>query len=540
MERNPDSASVRVEIESTTSRSASDVSNGDGLLPSNGQRSTPTLVGVGAVLVAVVVGLVLLSPDGNEAADGTRRGTTTTVPSTTSSPESTTSSTSSVVDEVGLRPVVPVGGPEHSTEIIEVEGMSIVPIEIISSGGGYVALGATDGQSPNPVLFGSAAGQYWVRLEGRLADGILSEPTSDVTVERIYEALGEVDGGLAVSLLERFVDRESGETVSLSVKRLITADGSSWTLDPDFQVIELDAVAASPSFNGPDLTAVAVLPAGRGNPLIERVLSEWASDPQIADGCFISAFPNIGASGVEDGFRLQSCDERSLVDVTPDQLVAPESADFLQLCLQQLSIRSAPPTDIYMQRKGEQSFRIFSIGTSASTPVPAAGGDFAAVLVPGTSLATAPACEPFDAPGRGSGGDPGVSLFSPGIGSIRAPSSGILGSTPLFEDRIPIAASESQVVVPLVGKVYSVDIATGIWTLAAETVRTTDRVSVAPNGRQIFTANGRHLFYASIGEPWQTLGVDRGLPRQSFVLHADDTRVFFSDGANTLMVELPQ
>lgn len=302
MQRNHDSASVRVEFESTGPGSDLDIpevvreSGGTG--SGGSQRPAAAFVGAGLLALVVVAALFVLRPESNEAADGSQRGTTTTIAETATTTTSTTASSTTTTELVaGGRPVIPEGGPTQSAEVVAVQGMSVFPIEIISSGGGYVALAASNGQSENPVLFGSSAGTNWVRLEGRLPSDLLAEPTDELAVEYLYEALGEVDDGLAVSLLERFIDRESGETVRIDVTRLITADGSAWTQDPGFSRMEIDAVAASSSFNGNDLTAVAVLPAGRGNPQIERVLSDWAIDPAIANGCFISAFQNIGVGG---------------------------------------------------------------------------------------------------------------------------------------------------------------------------------------------------------------------------------------------------
>ncbi len=543
MQRNHDSASVRVEFESTGPGSDLDIpdvvreSGG----PGSGGPQSPiaALVGAGLLALVVIAALFVLRPASDEAADGSQRGTTTTIAETATTTSTTASSTTTTELEAGGRPVIPEGGPTQSAEVVDVQGMSVFPIEIISSGGGYVALAASTGQSENPVLFGSSSGKDWVRLEGRLPSELLAQPTNELDVQYFYEALGEADDGLAVSLLERFVDRESGETVRIHVTRLITVDGSAWTQDPGFQRMEIEGVAASPSFNGSDLTAVAVLPAGRGNPQIERVLSDWAVDPEIADGCFTSAFRNIGVGGEQPGLRLQRCDDRSLVVVEPDQLRLPLLASELQQCLLQLSTRSAPTTDIYMQRRGDPSIRIFTVGTSASTPVLTSDGARAAVLVPGSSFENAPGCADFAPAGTRQGAHPGIEAFSPNTTSIRSSSGGVLGSTPIYQDRFPIAVNEDTVVIPFAGEVYSANLTTGEWALEAEAFRSIDWTGVAPNGRQIFTTNRSLLMHAEVGEPWEVVALDRPLPDQPLILHADDARVFFGDGAATVMVEFP-
>lgn len=247
-----------------------------------------------------------------------------------------------------------------------------------------------------------------------------------------------------------------------------------------------------------------------------------------------------GWGGEQPGLRLQACDDRSLVEVEPDQLRLPLLANELQQCLLQLSTRSAPTTDIYMQRSGDPSIRIFTVGTSASTPVLTSDGERAAVLVPGSSFENAPGCAEFAPAGTRQGAHPGIEAFSPNTTSIRSSSGGLLGSTPIYQDRFPIAAREDTVVIPFAGKVYSANLSTGEWALEAEALRTIDWTGVAPNGRQIFTTNSALLFHAEVGEPWEVLALNRPVPDQPVVLHADDERVFFGVGLTTVMVEFPE
>ncbi len=493
------------------------------------------MVVVGAVLVALLIatGLWSLRPGADEAADGSRRGTTTTLPTTTTSPPTT------IQTEIDGVQIVPPGSPSAMAEIFEVTGLPAVPIEITAGGGGFVALGQADGTAVGPVLYGSPTGQSWVRFARGLGPDVLSDPTVTRDVSFFYAGLAVVDSGLVVSVVERFTDRESGETTNLRIKRLTTLEDTTWRLDPGFHVIEIDAVAALPLFNGPDLTGVAVLPEGRGNPLITRVLNEWVADPEIANGCFVNAFQRLGIDGSEPGFRLQTCDQRSVIDVEPEQLVVPGSAEELLLCLQELSTRSAPLTDIFMQRRGGGSVETFAeTGTTASVPVAVMGGERAAVLSPSSSVAAAPGCDRFA--GFAAEDDSTMALldFAPGAETTRIESDGLVANRRVFEDRIPIAADNENVVVPLLGTVYSVDLTSGEWIEQARAVRTTDRIIVAPNGRQIFTFRGTSMYYANIGEPWKQLGLERAL-RRPLVLFADDERVFFNDGLDTLLVELP-
>lgn len=485
------------------------------------------------ISAAAVIGVSQLRPDPEQAADGSQRGTTTSV-STTQAPVTTTSL------NTPERPTVPAGGAAFSAEVVEVEGLT-APEQIIASGGGYVALGGNDSPSNLLTLYGSSTGQDWVRLAGLLPPDALTSPSPDFTVRQTYGGLAASDHALFVSLIEFVRPVDESQPTRFIAKRLRTLNGSTWTLDSDFETIVVEAAAAAPAFNRTDLTAVAVLPHDRGNVAIEQVVRQHVADPEIADSCWFSAFPRIGIGGQEPGFRLQPCNGGGLVPIGEDQLVDASQIDTIRRCVLQLANSAAPTVDLYLQHRDDPGpIRHRSFGGARTLPVATADERRAVALDVGNPFDKATSCSDLDvAPLEAAPTDLALAFAGPGMTTSRLRGDVANSNVPILTNLQSIAASEGQMIVSAGGSAYRVDLDDGGWSRAAKSVNASRPVWVAPNGQQLFTFHRTTMFTAMVGEPWVAIDLGESY-RPSRILHADTERVFFERGSSVAVIDLPQ
>ena len=519
-----DDATVRVEIEvaemppSFLPGTQRRVSNGR---PTGGGPPKGVLIAAAMLAAASVLAIVLLRPDPGQTAAGTQRLAPTST--TEASPSTSQTAAAGVVEPDAL-----------AASVVVSEGLADVQA-ILPWTSSFIGLG--QGPSEQLRIYSSVDGATWSRLPTLVVD--LEPLDGRDPGSRVFSALGRSDDRtLVVTMVESARGVDGGRTALAT--RLSSEDGLLWSPDPNFQPIALgSATSALPLLNTPDLMVVGAYRGTIGNPLIEKVIGRYVTDEAIATGCWLDAWSAAEISS-EAVVLLQECDTALPIVLRPNQLVDPTLADDVGQCLIQLSGRSGAPIDIYMERAGDPSTRIYTEqGTVAALPVATADGKVA-VLEPGRSLDGAPACLPFDVFEAEAPTNPGVSLLEPGEGTQRIPSLGSLPETQLFGLSQAIAVTESEIFVPTALGVFAADRQRGSWVERAAPINRSGTVWIAPNGRQLFTfAEGAMFVTDSTDGDWQRIELNEPL-RPDRVLYADDERAFFGQAESLVVVELPE
>ncbi len=477
-----------------------------------------------AVLIAAmsIAAIFVLRPDPGQTAAGTQRLS----PTTTTDVASSTLGPALDVDGAPLE-TAPVARVQIAEGFADIEA-------VIPWTSGFIGLGSGIGEQLR--IYSSADGTVWSRLPTLVVD---LEPLDGRDLgSRVFAALGQADERTLVVTMVESVQGSNGERFAFAT-RLRSNDGLLWSPDPDFEPMALGSVTAALALvNTPELMVVGAYRGVTGNPLIEKVVAEYVTDAEIASRCWLDAWSAAEISS-EAVVLLQDCDTALPIVLRPDQLVDPSLAAEVGQCLTQLSGRSGAPLDIFMERSGNPSIRIYTAqGSVSALPVPTPDGKIA-VLEPGGSLDGAPACAQFDVFEAIAPTNPGVSLLEPREGTERLSSLGSLPQTQIFGLPQSIAVTDTEILVPTAFALYAADRQTSTWVERAVPINRAGTVWMAPNGRQLFTfAEGAMFIADSSDGDWQRVELDM-VVRPDRILYADDERAVFGRAEDLVVVTLP-
>lgn len=275
--------SVRIETESAVIGSV-DVPSAIGGAP---PRWTFPL---GAVaIVATIVMVLLLRPEGGTAADGTQRAapTTTTTSTTTTTIESIAQATSSNGSESVALPA-PIAIPPVTAREVD----SPLPLnQIVLRDGGFLAL-ANSSLSSAPPLLRSADGRTWTEA---------TTTTSGVPAGQIEWRgfIKSVDG-------HALAGRRAADLAAVLTNVFVSQNGESWDLLPTL-----------PEFTGDDFGLTPFMVGNESVIAIGELSAVEASLPVGAEGMVVEATVNC-AAGLE-GSRL-STQELRFLGTAPDEV----------------------------------------------------------------------------------------------------------------------------------------------------------------------------------------------------------------------------
>lgn len=211
--------SVRVEIDEVDSGST-DAPEPEA--PSPKQRSRSLLLGVCAVVVALVVALLAIRPSEGETAAGTQRQTPTTA---TVSPA--TSSVSTPTETVA--PAIPA---------------AFAGSDVVWGPSGFLALLPTGSIGSLPALYRSDDGLDWEHVEVEIP------PIDETAIDFVdYSNLIAAGGQNFAILRTGFSNEGQGPRRAPRItERLVSADGQRWVLDGAVTTVQHQTLA-SPSFH---------------------------------------------------------------------------------------------------------------------------------------------------------------------------------------------------------------------------------------------------------------------------------------------------
>ena len=308
---------MRVEIEDAPGLTNSYV---DAPLPAGNSPKTPLMI-AGVLLVAVVAGLFLLSPDEDRAADGTERSAPTTeVPgedNAVAESDEREETDDDVVEPEGIvlpvaqsNSAIPADTTESFTQIIETEDGYLGLVGFQGVFGGQVG----EDEIVPPLIARSSDGLRWDTLETTV-----SSDSREVPTRLVWQAIWELDEGFAAVAFVSTEFLSSWIAVSPNAIEWTILDTGAAALAPESGELELPIGATDESIIAANLSEQPVA-------AILRITTELDLPDEAMCGVFRSAADF-------QRYELFSCYEGESYFVGPDDVGVEWSPALVMECV---------------------------------------------------------------------------------------------------------------------------------------------------------------------------------------------------------------
>lgn len=540
--KDDETRSVRIELEGGAAPvPASPVANGEAATASKQSGGPSVWIIILAVVIVGVVGAGVLSlrPDGDAAADGTDRGTTTT---TEPIDEDDAADGDAASDAEGVSAIDGVADQIVQTPLVTGGSIS----QMIAADIGFIALGTNGGVTP--TILRSVDGEDWFDVETTvLVDG---EPNTDRLDWFNFFRLGDEFA------ITAFADTDSNLPMS---SLFVSSDGAAW--------VEMDFGDGASDENTPffpvtvNEDSLFVIEFGQLGVFQDLVSATTTLELQGSGVCGIFGGPDQPA---EIRYEVFDCNGSSIGFLNVGNVRPELSSDDVFSCIESLSAETGGfdqsfelvrwPLDPADERVSLGRFNPLDLPAGLSNGGVAAidGGTFGA-------FEDSEVCEPFlDSPDPV---DPAI-LVADAVSTTptRFPLPG--GSDPFEVDAFPTIAGEvtvaggSQLIVVRGRALWALDLETGDWQGPLSSPDTPfpdgfqQRVTLSESGTRAYAIAELQLVTfdfveaadggLSVVETIQPIQPSSG-SRVDFsgILYADDDVLFIGDGRDAWALDTP-
>lgn len=449
-------------------------------------------------------------------------------------------------DEIANVPfITPTGDPITLFQSTDGAGRleSVVP-----DGEGFLGLGSRQSDGGLPNIVRSLDGVDWRAIEVQLvaAESTESSLQSEVT----YEHLIATDVGYA--LLMRATESQSdgdgggegdGARPASHIRRLVSPDGETWSIDPNFATLDLASGSIRVAAHGSDSFVTTMRPPSENRSLQE--LLELHFDGTASTGPMCAVELQIGGE-----LTVYPCSEGEERTVVASDAIQPELFEALRDCAIHLSRQWVSDSSTWVVGRANDPAELTGASSLLFRPGIMPDGRLVAVDYPSSPSAGATACDGFlelETPPA-----PAVVVWSPEEAGnpVRHPIPAEIDVASLLSVGAEPAISGRELLT-LVGTgltsidLTSIDVDSGIWEkVLTLPVRPDDETSVkiTTDGSQLVYLDSARVTLIELATRSTRFVESEGGNRPGFpqIIYADND-VVFARGANSIFkIDVPE